>query len=438
MQGIFAVHPRATNWSDVLDPGVDEETDRKQREQKALDDMAARAARARADPGVALPPVPKAPKLFAPPARFVVKDMPVFVIRDEYGADTIPMRPGQWGHYLVPYIVPDGESKARPYKESDENTDDVTAVEGFPGMSKDKRDKAPVPHEKKCKPGRDFVVAIYTPKPKPKQYWEVGLTQIRATLERAEAMDLAFARRMEGFGTVARAVVWDCLDPDYDAGDREAVMTQFMSKYLERFYTRQDPGNKPGAAKVSEEALQKHKAFCKAWTQKHYRTLTPAVTAPAEALASDFFSHIEPHMQPPQYKLSTAELSRLFMRHPAFAPEFAQALHFYAGSIEQGRGARNASYKQMRQTDAARITSYKRFGTLLEDRDTELQAAIRILCEERQYYLHEWTVDWYDILGQMPPVHRYFDEAPAFQGVASRMIGDDGDMLPPWLVARDV
>lgn len=433
MQGIFSTHPRATNWADVLDPSVDEETDQRRREEEALREQAARAAQAR---GGGPAPAPSPPvKLVAPPARFVVKDMPVFVLRDTAAQD-IPLRPGRWGHYLVPYVVSTNGKKAHPYGEVPENANSVPVRYGFPGCSRDDTDTAPRPDGKKCMEGRDFVSADF--RPENARYWEVGLTQVRRILERAETLDLAFARRMEGFGTVARAVVWDCLDPDYDAGDREAVMAQFMSKYLERFYARQDPGNRPGASKVSEEALQKHKAFCKAWTQKHYRTLTPAVTSPAEALASDFYAHLEPYMLPADYKLTPMELARLFMRHPAFAPEFAQALHFYAGSLEQSRGARNASYKQMRQTDAARIASYKRFGALLEERAEDLKAALLELCTEQAYYLHPWTVDWYDILGQMPPVHRYFDEAPLFQGVSSRMTGDDGDLLPPWLVSRDI
>lgn len=437
MQGIFATHPRAANWTDVLDPGVDEETERSRREEEALRERARRAAQARAGGAAIIPPAPAPlPPPIAPPTRFVVKDMPMFVMRGARGVETLPQRPGRWGHYLVPYVVPTGQDRARPYKDGPDNAQPLVDQIGFPGIDERWQDPSPKPDRLKCVEGRDFVAAsVGWEEPR---FWEVGLAHVRGILERAEALDLAFARRMEGFGTVARGVVWDCLDPDYDAGDREAVMTQFMSKYLERFYARQDAGNTPGADKVSEEALHKHKAFCKAWTQKHYRTLTPAVTSPAEALTSDFYAHIEPHMLPLEFKLTPMELARLFMRHPAFATEFAQALHFYTGTLEQSRGARNASYKQMRQTDAARIASYKRFGALLEERSPELKAALAELCTREAYYLHCWTVDWYDILGQIPPVHRYFDEAPAFQGVSSRATGDDGDILPPWLVSRDL
>ena len=437
MQGIFAAHPRATNWNEALDPGVDEQTDLARREDDALREQAIRATQARAAPGAHLPPPDPIPSLFAPPPRFTIKDMAFFVLRGD-SAQLIATRPARWGHYLVPYVVTTGNSpRAKPYKDPTRQNAGVGVPQGAPGGSRDPVETVPLPDMEWCKEGRDFVCARYTNDSPP--YWEVGLAHLRAILERAEALDLVFARRMEGFGTVARAVVWDCLDPDYDAGDREAVMTQFMSKYLERFYTRQDPGNTPGASKVSEEALQKHKAFCKAWTQKHYRTLTPAVTSPAEALASDFYAHIEPYMLPNEYKLSTMELARLFMRHPVLAPEFAQALHFYTGNLEQSRGARNASYKQMRQTDAARIVSYKRFGALLESQWQTLHTAVRELCTPQAYYLHHWTIDWYDILGQMPPVHRYFDESASFhRGDAARMTGDDGDILPPWLVARDI
>jgi hypothetical protein len=58
-----------------------------------------------------------------------------------------------------------------------------------------------------------------------------------------------------------------------------------MASYLKRFYNGINPETGPATALVSDEALHKHKTFCQAWAKKHYKTLTPAVTAPAEALA---------------------------------------------------------------------------------------------------------------------------------------------------------
>jgi hypothetical protein len=384
--------------------------------------------------GAPPPPVPDPPPPIPvpPPARFSVKGKMIVVLNKASGQQNSPLRPGKWGHYLVPYVVDSANNTAKPFNESSaDNNPEIEPQDGFPGKSKDSSDKQPTPDKKKCMQGRDFMIAD------PDVFWEVGIGQVQAILEQAEALDLAFARRMEGLGSVSRSVVWDCIDPDYDASDREQVMSQFMSKYLERFYTRMDTGNNPRIEDMSAEALHKHKVFCKAWTEKHYRTLTPSVTSTAETLAAEFYPHLEGYMQPQQYKLSRMELARLLMRHPEFATEFANALHFFNASMEQSRGGRNANYKQINMTAAARVTSYKRLGNLLEEKGALLAEILQTLCQESSFYLDPWTVDWYNILGQMPTVHRYFDDPGQYQGSSSRMRNELDNQLPPWLYGRD-
>lgn len=435
MQGLFVEHAGLANWGELLDPDFDDETQRELRDREARARAAERARAARADGAPAQPPLPPVQHPKAPSPRFVVKGTTFFILTG--AASNTPPRPGVWGHYLVPYVVPAGAATAQPFKKTGEdNTKAVKPQPGFPGVPLSSgQDAQPVPDGVACAEGREFVRATKEP-----AYWEVGVNHVRGLLEDAEARDLAFARRMEGFGIAARSAAWDCLDPDYDPSDRDAVMSQFMSKYLERFYARQDPGNVPGASKVAEEALHKHKAFCKAWVQKHYKTLTPVITAPAEALASDFHENICSSIPANPTQVTTSiELARIFMRHEALAPEFAQALHFYSGALEQGRGARNASYKQMRQTEAARISSYKRFGVFLENNWHTLTRAVSPQgMSLGELLLHPLRVDWYDILGQMPPIHRYFEETPSFQGVSGRQADVDGGVLPPWLFSRDV
>lgn len=430
MQGVFAQHAGTANWADVLDPGFDDETQRGIRDNEAAQRVMQRAQAARG--AAAVGPAPPPVKYPTPPSqRFTVGNTVFFILKGG-ASDAAPPRAGKWGHYLVPYVTED-DGTGRPFTATPENNPEQHPHEGAPGDPDTDDTSKPIPSGKWCVEGRDFVRAV-----NPATYWEVGLDHVRRVLEEAETMDLAFARRMEGFGTAPRSAVWDCLDPDYDPSDREAVLNQFMSKYLERFYTRLDPGNTPGASKVAEEALHKHKAFCKAWTQKHYKTLTPAITSPAEALATDFLQNISASLIPaPVPPLSSLLLARVFMRHETFAAEFAQALHFYSGSLEQGRGGRNASYKQMRQTESARITSYKRFGGFLETHWRTLTQAIREITSDADHCLKPLGVDWYDILGQMPPIHRYFDEPHSFQGVADRQNSMDGGVLPPWLFSRD-
>lgn len=439
MQGAFSpdlLRPLlSANWGDALDPGLDEDTDREKRARALQEYQERRVAAARA-PGAAVAPLSEAPVPIPPPARFTVKKKTFYVLRWP-GADTLEQRPGVWGHYTVPYVVSEtaGQKTAKPYKDVKDNEVNLDVnKKGIPGVSltdTTPKDTQPIPDAKKCVEGRDFISASNPP-----AYWEVGLKHVRAILEEAECTDLAFARRMEGFGFVTQSVVWDCLDPDYDASDRESVMTQFMGKYMERFYRRLEPGNTPSIDSVSAEALHKHKVFCKAWTQKHYKTLTPAVTAPAEALAGEFYAHMEQFMTPAKNKLTRMELARVLMRHPDFSPEFASALHYFTSSLEQSRGARNANYKQISMMNAARINSYKRLGALLEEKGQILAEVIQSLCSDSAYLLHPLTVDWYDILGQMPPVHRYFDDPTPYQGVSETRLAGTGPNDPPWRFGR--
>ena len=431
----------AANWGDALDPDVDEETQNNFRErqvtfqkQKRTYDIHQSGGAAPA-PGAPAPVLPTAvPTPVPPPVRFIVRGVQMYVLKGSDEAGRLKPRPGAWGHYLVPYRIDPATKKAIPFKDQiPDNPTDVPVETGFPGNSSDGKDLQPQPDGLKCKEGRDFVSADA------EKFWEVGLYHLRGVLETAEAMDLAFARRMEGLGSVGHSIMWDCIDPDYDPNDREAVINQFMGKYMDRFFSKLDTGNTPSIESVSAEALHKHKVFCKAWTEKHYKTLTPVVTAPAEALASEFYPHLEHHMIPSWggAKLTRMDLTRLLMRHPEFCTDFASALHYYSGALEQSRGGRNASYKQINMMSAARVTSYKKLGEVLEEKQDVLIEALRTVTSKKEdYYCHPWTVDWYHILGQTPPVHKYFDEPSSYHGSSSRKAWVADSQIPPWMFGR--
>ena len=343
----------------------------------------------------------------------------------------IPPRQGVWGHYLVSYQeeTRGGGRVARPYREATRLNPPQPVPENGPGAAEG--DPKPVPDPHYCKPGTHYVCANFRQNP----YYEIGVDRLRLALEKAEGMDLAFARRMEGLANVGKSVVWDCLDPDYDASDRQGVMEQFMSKYLDRFYTRMEPGNTPDVRSLAEEALHKHKVFCKAWTQKHYKTLTPAVTAPAETLVSEFFPYLESTF-PKNHRLTRQELARVLMRHEEFSADFATCLHFYTTSLEQGRAGRNASYKQMSQISTARAMSYTRMGNVLSDKMSVLTQFFRGLQSDPfECLFHPLMIDWHAIMGQIPQVHKYFDDDAAQQGGAPR-VQPGGGQIPPWRMTR--
>ena len=440
MQGSFSAPPpvnsaTGTEWQGILDPGPDEESTAEQRRRENdAEVMRIRQVRQAQAAGHPIPhPRPvRIPKPQAPSIRFQLKGFWFYVIKE---LPDLPLRPGEWGHYLVTYETFQSHHRidyARPYK----NEGRLPVVHRVPNRAPGQvsGDPKPIPSEDYCIEGRDYVCAKKQEGPdQPPAYYEIGMNTLLRALEEAETRDLAFARLMEGLGNVNPSVVWDCLDPDYDASDRKAVMDQFMEKYLDRFYARVEPGNVPTVGEVSEEVLHKHKTFCKAWTKKHYKTLTPAVTAPAETLTSEFYTHLEAYFQKDRH-LSRAELARVLMRHEEFATDFASCLHYFMTSLEQSRGSRNASYKQMTQISAARAWSYNRMGNALSNKiQTLIQLFIRMR-DLQQFWLSHLTIDWHAILGQIPQVHRYFDDEAAQSGPAPRL--QNGSIVPPWRFAR--
>jgi hypothetical protein len=448
MQGAF---PGGADWNDALDPGVDDRAEIQQRSDLIARELD-RIARMRVPLPAAGGPAPPAPNPlmtyagpFPPTPFFHLADKSFYILKLGDAA-TILARDGIWGHYLettasIDWTDPSDQSvcqRARPFL----NAVVIPVAEqaplpvGAPGTSAGDTRLAPSPEY--CLPSRDYILPS-TPGLRPPLYYEIGLVTLKDILEKAEALDLAFARRMEGLGNVAAQVCWDCQDPDYDPSDRPAVMDQFMGKYMDRFYAGIDPEYGPPTGQVADEALHKHRAFCQAWARKHYKTLTPAVLGPAEALASEFYPYIEQRFHQ-NAKLTRAELARLLMRHEDTAAEFASCLHFYGTSLEQARGGRNACYKQMSVVTAYRAMSHKRFGDLLALKLPVLTEAFQRLGRDtHDRYFDPLVVDWHAILGQMPQTHRYFNNTSAVQGLIKRSRrngANDGAHVPPWLVSR--
>lgn len=204
---------------------------------------------------------------------------------------------------------------------------------------------------------------------------------------------------------------------------------------MDRFYNGIDPENGPPTSAVADEALQKHKAFCQAWVKRHYKTLTPAITGPAEALVSDYYSYMD-HLFPTDWKPTRRELARVLMRYEETAAEFATCLHYYSTALEQTRGGRNASYKQMSMVSSARAVSHKRMGDLLGAKSAEIRLLFQQLNIGHNKLLNKLIVDWHSILGQMPQVHRYFENSTILQGLIkrARRQGPDPAYVPPWRI----
>jgi hypothetical protein len=168
------------------------------------------------------------------------------------------------------------------------------------------------------------------------------------------------------------------------------------------------------------------------WVHKHYKTLTPLVTAAAEALVSDFYQSIQGRMAD-EWRLGVQQFARLLMRHPALSHYFAVCLQSYMTSLDQARAGRNPTYKSMTIATVTRFQSFKRFTVELERMGGALQDFYDSIHSVNQFHFHEWLVDWYGIAGQLPEVHRYFDR-PQDNMVLKRMRNAQGD--PPWVYGR--
>lgn len=289
------------------------------------------------------------------------------------------------------------------------------------------------PNVDACTPGVDFVECP-GPLADP-QYYEVGSEFLKKRVEEGEALDFAFARRMQGLLGVAQDHVWACLDPSFNPADRPAAMERFSAAYTGSFYKSVAWQDQQDPRAVSTEALQQHKAFCEEWVHKHYRTLTPTITAAAEALVADFYDSVRDRM-PKGWVLSVARFARLLMRHPSLSQYFGVCLQSYMTSLDQARPGRNASYKAMNTATVMRFQSFKRFVKEFEAHAQQLYALYKELSDLENFHFHQYVVDWYEIAGQLPETHRFFAR-PQDNLLLKRLRNPQGQGRAPWLVGRE-
>lgn len=111
-----------------------------------------------------------------------------------------------------------------------------------------------------CSEGVHYIAC---PSPLEKStYFEVGSEFLKAAVERGEALDLVFARRMQGLMGVGQDAVWACLDPDFNPADRPGMLERFGGAYSASFYKSVSWEDNHDPRAVATEALQQHKAFC--------------------------------------------------------------------------------------------------------------------------------------------------------------------------------
>jgi hypothetical protein len=159
------------------------------------------------------------------------------------------------------------------------------------------------------------------------------------------------------------------------------------------------------------------------------------VTSAAEALVGEFYESIKHQLPSPPFTLSITQLSRLLMRHPKLSSSFAVCLQFYMTTLDQSRGNRNPSYKQMTIAVTQKNQSFRRFTQEFVAQTPLLLELYGKLSNLHEFHFHPFLVDWHSIAGQLPEVHRHF-ELPGFNRniLIKRARGDDA--RPPWAVGR--
>ena len=204
MQGTFL----GADWDSALDPGVDEEAQRQQRSDEIDLELQALARMRNGVMGPA-PPNPLAYlQVFPPTPHFELDRKRYYILKSPQLAYVGAMA-GRYGHYLVTttdIVARQGYARPIDVKLEIAAPNRRVPVNG-PGMQAG--DDRLVPDERFC------IAAAHYIEPAPPGsdpvYYEIGLQTLKDTLERAEALDLAFARRMEGLGNVAPQVSRRCL-----------------------------------------------------------------------------------------------------------------------------------------------------------------------------------------------------------------------------------
>lgn len=265
----------------------------------------------------------------------------------------------------------------------------------------------------------------------PTNYHEIGVQTLKPILQDAEELDYEFSKKIQGLIGASQDHVWACLDPDFVPSDRALMLSEFSKSFISDFLG--NAKGDPDARSVATEQLQQHKAFAQEWVRKHYKTLTPTVTSPAEALVMDLYPQLKTRM-PREGRLSPTQLARFFMRHPKFSPAFAQALQHYMQFLDNARGGRNPSYKQVTQTGTMRALQFKAFTEHLERERTFMAGVYRENVNPGQILTNIYLVDWHHVVGKLPEVHRHYPRSgEVFLGGGKRR-WEAG--RPPWMYSR--
>ena len=123
------------------------------------------------------------------------------------------------------------------------------------------------------------------------------------------------------------------------------------------------------------------------------------------------------------------------MRHPDISPLFGICLQYYMVTLDQARGNRNPSYKQITMATTQQYQAFRRFTGELMGLSQALYKCFRDIQSVHEFHFHPYLVDWHAIIGQLPEVHTHFPRP--LDNMLLRRIRNPQGRRPPWLRGRD-
>jgi len=336
------------------------------------------------------------------------------------------MEPCQRGVYIVPYTV--SSDSARPFPVPEALDTPAPAVEAWQIQ--------PVPDPEYCVKGRDYVLppAAGETEREPGIY-ELGAGTAQEALQTSQDLDFGFAQLMQGLLHVSQSTVWECPDPEYSAGDREALLQMYQGRVMPSAFEGVDLFEPSAAGDAAQQSMQLHDAWARQWVSRHFRTLTPYVRSAAEALTGEFYEKLSGRLGGAnKFRLTLPELCRWLMRDPVLQQEFATCLQIYMTSMDQLRTGRNPSYGTMNRVLQQKQQSYSRLGAFLLKRLAYMKATVGDA--EGSVHLQCWGplwLDWHGVAKQMKAVYA---QPRALRQNTFAGMSTARNHVPPWRVGR--
>lgn len=235
-------------------------------------------------------------------------------------------------------------------------------------------------------------------------YYEIGASKLRQLCKEAEDNDYEFAQNIQGLLGVLPHIVWACLDPDYYSKDRQLLLKAFLTAKAAGAakMVYDDPQNF-GSALTAHELLRIHKTFTREWVRKHYKYLTPYITSACIMLMEKCKNALPRALITSRFK--PLDIARIIWRNKKLQTIMLDALYWQITNLENTKGGRNPSYKQMSSTTSSYTQSYYSFYRALQ---AFKWSSLELPDEEYERLMHPLVIDWYGVIGQLPEIHKHY------------------------------